>query len=200
MISAGSQSRTELRTGRSISNCRQRCECDPRDSSDLDRPARPGQSGLVDQRPKLWMHRTFRFWGGLSLLILLFAMWLGTMSTESSIRYSRPSSYEISAVKMSFESGGFQGTVERWFWDTPSPRWGTGWNLSQRTRHHVRMLPRLTRSTIEGPHQTVKFYSAFLPLWIPLLAWAILWPMWMRRGDREKSLAFSEDQAPADPG
>jgi hypothetical protein len=37
----------------------------------------------------------------------------------------------------------------------------------------------------------------FVPLWIPLIAWVFLWPLWMHRADKKEAAIFgSGDHLP----
>ncbi|WP_193213538.1 hypothetical protein [Luteolibacter marinus] len=150
----------------------------------------------MDRRPKLWMHRTFRFWWGFGLLLLVFAAWLGSMSFSISIGCNHYSATSITCYWVGLDSGGARGLIERWDWNTPPPRWGDRWEIRRDRRPGVILRPRLSRSKINGPPQTVEFDTAFLPLWVPLLAWAVCWPLWMHRADKKEARHFREMLAP----
>ena len=32
----------------------------------------------------------------------------------------------------------------------------------------------------------------FVPLWIPLLGWVFLWPLWMHRADKKEAAIFGD--------
>ena len=162
----------------------------------------------MSQRPKMWIHRTRRFWFGLITLILLtgfdlamgyFACLVAYQEKPSSFRGLRGWSPEIVHVS-GFLDGGFlyHRTVSSNYYYQYSYRTlarsssaSTGkWTYGLAEKMGFRLLPQTTYTDPFGNVCKDETYL-FLPLWPLILLGAIIWPIWMHRADKKEVEIFA---------
>ncbi len=154
------------------------------------------------QRPKLWLLRTRRFWFGFGWLAFLIALWLGSGDCQASLSVELSSVKGVEVYKNVFglfvENGTFGiertfGTlylfIDKLFQFGP---WG--WSFHQ-SDDEINLLPKLYSKEFIGYGQA-GFYDwrITLPLWLPVLLWLIIWPLWIRRLTRKEAAHFAKLQ------
>ncbi len=149
------------------------------------------------QRPKFYLHRSRRFWGGLVVLMLLFVWWhlsrgmnikfkLGRFES-SSLAYSERSDQAILGLDSGslvfryfhFDIGNL-GVKRHAYWDLEIDQSGRGYARISR------WWPTGWLDIDAGIFHT----GLSLPIWIILILWSILWPLWIRRGDKLEEKRF----------
>lgn len=173
----------------------------------------------LPQRPRFYLHRSRRFWGGLAILLLLIGWWVTSIRTVSRISYNKdywfsdhlmsqasyepggPDSFRTHFYGLSLEEGCVVlsfGTHEEpsapgrsmpGYWD------GTYWSTGQITRQPIRFRP--TRIPKGKDYYDVD--SLYLPIWPLIALWSIFWPLWIRRGDKLEEKRFLNPPQPHDP-
>ncbi len=149
----------------------------------------------LPQRPKFYLHRLRRFWGGLVVLILLFGWWYLAQRKDLEIELSRwetiAPGYDDTSDRfnLSQTSGSLKfeyrhdelgnlGVKSHSYWDLEMDQSGTGYDTNRWPSGRI-------------VSQAAEFELEFsLPIWILLFLWAILWPLWIRRGDKLEDKRF----------
>ncbi|OYV05550.1 MAG: hypothetical protein CFE26_11015 [Verrucomicrobiales bacterium VVV1] len=153
------------------------------------------------QRPKLWLLRTRRFWFGVGMLMLLIACWLLSPRYLAQASVYR-SEIRGGAVYVHFFGvfiedgllGPFSGSYD--YVPGPSddlPNW-FDWFFETSDNSSLSYIPKhwiVTETKTElSPSRTY----ILLPLWLPILLWLIIWPLWIRRLTRKEAAHFAKHQ------
>ncbi len=164
----------------------------------------------LPQRPKFYLYRSRRFWGGLVVLMLLVSSCLSFPYSAVGLSYRRPSITDRCGtiifyppdipIGVSFDTDHYKELVLHkgtlWFiWNTPkvgSGRWASDeWHGF----HHTGVD--FSESSFEVPSSPSHKQQGYLtpahlgiPFWPLPLIWAILWPLWIRRGDKLEEKRF----------
>jgi hypothetical protein len=152
------------------------------------------------QRPRLWIHRTRRFWVGLLLLIGLIVglMWVGsyrwsaTYSPPSTILdTTRSSDYELSLI-----GGGIEFEKSVWTFPASYPwaiRSTHDWSFETDTQQKpIVWRPEWLNMGLGHSRFGPEVVRVFIPLWPLPILWAIVWPIWMIRAERRELKAYGE--------
>jgi len=147
------------------------------------------------KRPKFWLHRSRRFWGGLVVILMLSALWVASMCFEICMSCDR-TGLSISALDhVRFASVGLKrGGAGANFFElgnqsiplTGSNIWS--WKSIEGSKTFQWLPSFNSRRTKIPVHETN--ITFFLPLWPFPLLWLILWPLWMARADKKEELRF----------
>jgi hypothetical protein len=137
-------------------------------------------------RPKFWSNRSPRFWWGFWIFMFLFACWAWTCYFRLGIAHQ-------SATGRSLEFTTARGCLilSSWRQESPAPGLIPNWEFQSSPLVAFDGAPRVSRiDTSMGV-----YHQLFIPLWIPCLAWLVLWPLWLRRAHKKAGANFS---APAE--
>lgn len=150
----------------------------------------------MSRRPRFWLHRSSRFWGGFLLLLLLLGGWLYTSLggvQAGRWQYKHKPRHSTSLVISADRGGiGFSYKVNPYFESVPAARSPTGWYLVS-FRNGARLMPEFIWQSHDDPGLARKEFVIFLPLWIPLVLWIACWLRWMRRGDQGEDALYGGD-------
>ncbi len=149
----------------------------------------------LPQRPKFYLHRSRRFWGGLVVLIFLFGLW--HMAQRKSLELALTQRKAITPgyedvcdyLTLSQRSGSFIFRYRHDEFGNLGVKPPTSWDLEM-DQSGADPVAKVWPS---GKFQmsAIDFEFEFsLPIWILLLFWAILWPLWIRRGDKLEEKRF----------
>lgn len=145
----------------------------------------------MTRRPKFWLHRSHRFWLGLAMMIFLTAFWWSFCFFRYKLSYIIQTPLHRQQYWITLEQGRCMYRDD--LYDVRSSRLlphARNW-MSEFDRRPGAMLGfewEITDSFyIFGVSKTRTFG---IPLWIPPLIWAVLWPLWMRRADRREARLF----------
>jgi hypothetical protein len=154
----------------------------------------------MPRRPKLYIHRTRRFWVGLGVLLALGVVAIGSGSFTSGFKVKNESirttggsptvhgwRLELGTIEGCITASWIQWDVNHshhlaapgWEWDGFFRRFPTG----------HRLLPTIEKDPWFDEH------TLFLPLWPLPVLWAIIWITRMVRAERRELKRFS-DPAP----
>ncbi|MCH7227298.1 hypothetical protein [Haloferula sp. A504] len=148
------------------------------------------------QRPKLWIHRTRRFWVGAGVLLLL----IGTTATfgfcvfRATIALPAESNLKIGIWQITTAHGiaTHEGGIIYWREATIIDDSRTQFDFAARyQRPRYRWLP----GHISFPPELGADPAFFLPLWPLPVLWAIFWITRMVRAERRELKKFSEPDA-----
>ncbi len=143
----------------------------------------------MPHRPKLWIHRTRRFWVGLGVLLFLLALYF--LSGEgllgfTAIRSATPTAPEIE-LELELGSGGLLISKDE---DRVSSLHrhpiSRGWDFDYYFIH----IGFGTFWTPEWDHHRGE-WSLFLPLWPLPVLWAVIWITRMVRAERRELKKWS---------
>ena len=160
------------------------------------------QDFSAPQRPKPWLLRTRRFWFGMWVLFLLTGTWIGAGQFTGSLEYvselkgeSRFSTFSLIAI-----SNGKMIISQKPNTITCANLWCRAWNRN----NGYDFWPKPFDTEVTG--ETYQLYSDFgvvgpstgwviqIPLWLPVLLWLIIWPLWIRRLTRKEAAHFAKLQ------
>ncbi len=154
----------------------------------------------MSQRPKFWIHRTSRFWGGLLILLFLLAAWILTMTRSFHTNYGASNSGSWMRVFSSVGGGGLQLDSQHYAYTTPRSRASSSdWRSWTSDGLGVRFLPELKWTDELDVRYRERSLKVFLPFWLPLLGWTFIWPLWMHRADKKEALLFGNPDAATMP-
>ena len=129
----------------------------------------------MNSRPKFWNNRSPRFWWGFWILIFLFVCWAWSCYFRVEVTHTSASGrqMEITVTKgrLSLNSWQWAGTP------TLLPRW----EFRSSKLIGFEGMPRFSRT--DTPMGV--YHRLFIPLWIPLAAWLILWRLWLRHAHKK---------------
>jgi hypothetical protein len=154
------------------------------------------------QRPKLWLLRTRRFWFGVGILVLLISLWLGSgaysadfyvrldskSGKENCVCYYFSSAQEGTLLFLRSSelgtSGTYYGSLKPWGYDF------------EKSSFELTLFPIVYSHwpVNLGASSTITFTKLSLPLWLPVLLWLIVWPLWIRRLTRKEAAHFAKLQ------
>lgn len=147
-------------------------------------------------RPKLWIHRTRRFWFGLLLIVFLwgYVAYTSCYRTEVRRRTIEVGSVEAKQreLSVSMEAGGID--FRRSGMDFPAsfakgmPTWPQ-WDLDTRKRFRFEPWPQLGPASPEASGLVVD-RGLFLPVWPLAVLAMILWPIHLHRADIREAQRF----------
>lgn len=148
----------------------------------------------MSRRPKFWNHRSGRFWRGFGIFLFLFGAWILTMFSYTEVgylHYGLPSS-RFATLKLG--NGGLQGIWTTHTYKipgsgTPSPH--SEWVFKLRESNGANLAPEFSRRERDDHFYFSETRShLFLPLWLPVLGWIILWFYRMHRQDKQEEMFF----------
>ena len=137
------------------------------------------------------MHRTFRFWCGFFVLLFLLGAWIGTTFAGFRLEYWDTSPKGRTEAFFGVGSGGIQGNWDHWL--TRSMKYSSsasGWRIQENGRGGAKLGTELNWTDVKEANFLHQQFNAFLPFWIPLLGWIVLWPLWMHRGDQRQARLY----------
>lgn len=144
----------------------------------------------MSRRPKFWLHRSSRFWWGLLLLLILLAAWLLTMAKGGRFLYNYDGTNSEHRCRIALRSGGLDLDFDHWTLakgtGTPSPR--SEWRFDSASSIGATLSAEFEWRN-EHDYRSLHL---FVPLWIPLLGWVFLWPLWMHRADKKEAAIFGD--------
>jgi|GEM_PF-4093343 len=167
----------------------------------------------LPRRPKIWIHRTRRFWFGLLLLVLLTAYLILTgffraAVAHRSARSSSGGSVRYNEIELEAGDGGLQLTRARshvgpsyvargwgrlhpsaWTFQTFPSTSGVKWLPSLQLGHPLDLTDDLDQSTTR----------VFLPAWPLIALLCILWPLHLHRADLKEARRLARSHPPLAP-
>ena len=164
-------------------------------------------------RPKLWLLRTRRFWFGILLLMLLVGTWIGSMNCNITVRHhgfilDPEINNQSGSQDLDYARGCISLTKGDVSWrdlDDPSNTIpGTflkqpwSWIYSEEIYESM-IFPNFYSESHAGAggarisSSEVRKHLT-LPLWLPVLLWLIIWPLWIRRLTRKEAAHFAKLQ------
>lgn len=144
----------------------------------------------MPQRPKLWIHRTRRFWVGLVILLLLLAGYFisGEGSLEcSATRFGTASNDYGTYVELELERGGLLVSKQLDPFAPTRSMMGRTWSFYFNSSY-ASLGTKLTPDWDYDPDE----WHLFIPLWPLPILWAAFWISRMVRAERRELKKFSE--------
>jgi hypothetical protein len=152
----------------------------------------------LPQRPKFYLHRSRRFWNGLALLFILSAWLMAAWFQPFKITFGNWNSYSswrgdmLDSVSITQMDGGLILCLEEY----RNPFYGVAAIATWKSEFeklapfssssHYGFSPDC--STSKGSWGSSR--EVFVPIWLLIAVWAILWPLWIRRGDKLEEKRF----------
>ena len=151
----------------------------------------------MNRRPKFWLHRSRSFWRGFAFLLFLLGTWLAAMFTDARVAWTSSNSRSSRAIRVDIGWGGIGGswTESRYTARYMTSRFGatpptSRWESSITKGKGARLAPEFRTTRLVNKFQTEDARFFFLPLWIPLPAWLLLWPWQMYRRDKKEDSLY----------
>lgn len=154
----------------------------------------------VSHRPRVWIHRSPRFWWGLGILVFLLAVWI-----TSAALFLRATHAHVTPPRQWREASFWLGNggigVEWNVWKIESGSFASisEWSTYSGRARDIGIAPSLVWKEQGGTRDfgiaAVKS-SIFLPLWLPVLAWLGIWLLWMHRSDKKEEAFYETTTAP----
>ena len=174
----------------------------------------------LPKRPKFYLHRSRRFWGGLGFLVFLLGCWACAVQTVSIVSYQKDYAFAFDRVESPaaytpdgpnyFMTSFYclsqeQGCLVIYVWKAEQPserghpmpgRWEGACRMADSSEEQpIRWSPAWIQKNVEM-YETDRLY---LPIWPLIALWAILWPVWIRRGDKLEEKRFLKLQRAHNP-
>ena len=148
---------------------------------------------LMSQRPSFWLHRSSRFWRGLVLLLLLLGCWIYTSLDGAQVGRWTHRTGNLMSFLLSADRGGLGISyhLNTEMGGLPSGTSKGGWYFRSYSRG-AKLAPSFEWMSRHRGRYPEKTYELFVPLWIPLGLWVVLWPLWMHRADKKEDLVFGQ--------
>lgn len=149
----------------------------------------------MSQRPKFWIHRSGRFWGGFAIFLFLFGAWILCMFSYAEVVHLKLHGSSMRSASLKLDDGGIDGV---WAIQTYAPASGRSfpsrseWKFVLTQSKGAILKPELSRDRQSWGHSTLERYRFFLPLWLPLLAWTLYWIYRMYRQDKREEALFGQ--------
>lgn len=165
------------------------------------------------QRPKLWLLRTRRFWFGVAVLFFLISVYAESCIYSGRIHYSSRSD---NTYDLGFIHGNWVFTLridaatcgDRYYSldknpgidrpRTPYTSYRNPFKFGERDQTPVNSSNiDYILFVMESPYSSQPSTTGCtitLPLWLPVLLWLIVWPLWIRRLTRKEAAHFAKLQ------
>ena len=152
----------------------------------------------LPKRPKFYLHRSRRFWGGLVFLLVLTSWMFATCHVPFRLTVGKWTSFsgwrgtQQNGAGISMQDGGMVLFFEHC--NPGHPEFGspTDWQVDYQqidrsnSEFHYGFIPEYSNTSTSWETSG----EVFVPIWVIIILWTILWPLWIRRGDRKEEERF----------